>query len=57
MKTRALIMAAMLAAGPAAGADSADGQSFVVDKVYQGGDVIWGFDFISVNSPDEIVFR
>lgn len=56
MKVTALIMAAMLAGGAAARADTVDGQSFVVDKVYQGKDVIWGFDFISANSADEIVF-
>lgn len=56
MKVRVCILAATLACGTVARADSVDGQSFRVDKVYQGGNVIWGFDFVSASDPDGIVF-
>jgi glucose/arabinose dehydrogenase len=51
-----IAVALAVMAMPAARADTVDGQSFSVDKVYQGNGVIWGFDFISATNADEIVF-
>lgn len=33
-----------------------DGQQYTIDKIFQGENVIWGFDFVSATSPDQIVF-
>jgi glucose/arabinose dehydrogenase len=51
-----VLLALGLTHAPAAPADTIDGQAFTVDKIYQGDNVIWGFDFLSTTSPDEIVF-
>lgn len=57
MKLRtSTLLAVLTVASGAVMADSVDGQTFAVDKVYQGKGVIWGFDFIRADSADEIVF-
>lgn len=33
-----------------------EGQKFTVEKLFDGGEVIWGFDFINKDSADDILF-
>ena len=56
MKASVIIFAAALACGTTATAATLDGQAFTVEKVFQGENVIWGFDFVRADSADEIVF-
>jgi glucose/arabinose dehydrogenase len=51
-----MVLMAALVCCAAARADIVDGQAFTVEKIYQGDNVIWGFDFVDAASPDEIVF-
>ena len=56
MNMKSMLAIAVLSCSAVARADAVDGQSFTVDKVYQGDGVIWGFDFVRADSPDDIVF-
>lgn len=47
---------ALIALGLVSSASAWAGQAIAVDKIYQGEGVIWGFDFVSATSPNEIVF-
>ena len=56
MKLTFLLTALLLSYHASAATYETDGQRYSVDKIFQGENVIWGFDFIAADSPDELVF-